>query len=117
MANETEAELKASGQWYAHPTKYALISRRKHEVNTDPQRRCYWGVHAKSEWVWGPWRDQHEYPTEAEAMQSIAEWVNLHRIDNMEHLFEYKCLPPTGTPQGYYANDSRFAHLKEPNDA
>lgn len=25
------------------------------EVNTDYMRRCYYGVHAKSELVWGPW--------------------------------------------------------------
>jgi hypothetical protein len=27
------------------------------EVNTDPQRRCYNGVHAKSELVWTAWAD------------------------------------------------------------
>lgn len=25
------------------------------EINTDPQRRCYNGCHAKSEIVWSPW--------------------------------------------------------------
>ena len=25
------------------------------EVNTDPQRRCYNGCHAKSELIWSPW--------------------------------------------------------------
>lgn len=24
-------------------------------INTDPQRRCYNGCHARSEWRWGPW--------------------------------------------------------------
>ena len=24
-------------------------------VNTDPQRRCYNGCHAKSELIWSPW--------------------------------------------------------------
>lgn len=27
------------------------------EVNTDPQRRCYDGCHAKSEMQWTAWRD------------------------------------------------------------
>jgi hypothetical protein len=27
------------------------------EVNTDPQRRCYWGAHASSELVWTQWVD------------------------------------------------------------
>lgn len=30
------------------------------EVNTDPQRRCYYGVHAKSELVWTEWSDLQE---------------------------------------------------------
>ena len=29
--------------------------RRKYEVNTDPQRRCYNGCHAKSELRWSSW--------------------------------------------------------------
>jgi hypothetical protein len=32
-----------------------LYVRRRIEVNTDPQRRCYDGVHAKSEWRWTDW--------------------------------------------------------------
>ena len=29
--------------------------RRLYEENTDPQRRCYNGCHAKSEWRWTEW--------------------------------------------------------------
>jgi len=32
-----------------------LESRKKIEINTDPQRRCYWGVHAKSKLIWTSW--------------------------------------------------------------
>ena len=36
----------------------ATIQHRKQiEVNTDPQGRCYYGVHAKSEMRWTPWRE------------------------------------------------------------
>lgn len=34
-----------------------IQSRKLIEVNTDPQRRCYNGVHAKSELVWTAWVD------------------------------------------------------------
>lgn len=32
-----------------------LYTRRKILINTDPQRRCYNGCHAKSELVWSQW--------------------------------------------------------------
>lgn len=35
--------------------KYILYVRKRVEVNTDPQRRCYDGVHAKSEYRWTEW--------------------------------------------------------------
>lgn len=34
---------------------YTIRSRRRIEVNTDPQLRCYNGVHAKSEMRWTAW--------------------------------------------------------------
>ena len=33
-----------------------IWTREKREVNTDPQRRCYNGCHAKSEMRWQPWK-------------------------------------------------------------
>lgn len=36
---------------------YQLEVRRLIEVNTDPQRRCYYGAHAKSELVWAEWTE------------------------------------------------------------
>lgn len=35
---------------------FMLRVRRKVEVNTDPQRRCYNGCHASSEMQWSPWQ-------------------------------------------------------------
>lgn len=34
---------------------FALYIRRGYITNTDPQRRCYYGAHAKSKTVWGAW--------------------------------------------------------------
>ena len=38
-------------------TTYTIQMRRLVETNTDPQRRCYHGVHARSEWQWTAWED------------------------------------------------------------
>lgn len=37
------------------PNTYKILYRRKVEINTDPQRRCYYGVHASSKIVWTDW--------------------------------------------------------------
>lgn len=34
-----------------------LFTRLRILVNTDPQRRCYNGVHASSEWQWTDWSE------------------------------------------------------------
>ena len=34
---------------------YSIETRHRIEINTDPQRRCYNGVHARSEIVWTQW--------------------------------------------------------------
>ena len=34
---------------------YKLMCSKSHEVNTDPQRRCYNGCHFSSETVWSDW--------------------------------------------------------------
>lgn len=46
---------------------FMLMSREKHEVNTDPQRRCYAGCHFSSEWRWGDWQDLCPYLSEQDA--------------------------------------------------
>lgn len=37
-----------------------LYVRKQVEVNTDPQRRCYYGCHFSSEWQWQPWESLGE---------------------------------------------------------
>lgn len=36
-------------------TRYRIERQQHREINTDPQRRCYYGVHAKSEIIKLPW--------------------------------------------------------------
>ena len=36
-------------------TLYRIEHRKRVEINTDPQRRCYNGCHARSEVVWTEW--------------------------------------------------------------
>ncbi len=56
---------------------YALQSREQREVNTDPQRRCYWGAHAKSEWQWSEWVTLYSLKTPEEAEEAKTGWQEL----------------------------------------
>jgi len=47
------------------------------EVNTDPQRRCYDGVHAKSELRWTEWIDLCD-TTPEDAQRQIKFWSDLN---------------------------------------
>lgn len=47
--------------------KQTILTRLHREVNTDPQRRCYNGAHAKSEFRWTEWDE--------------LEFVNSDRVD------------------------------------
>lgn len=67
--------------------KFTLWARRPHVINTDPQRRCYYGENFSEETVWGPWCDLYDLRTEAEAAESVADWKKL----NPTH--EYVYLP------------------------
>lgn len=55
-----------------------LRMRRRVEVNTDPQRRCYDGCHFSSELRWMPWEvlDSELDPSKAEA--ALAYWRELN---------------------------------------
>lgn len=66
---------------------YTLECRKQIEVNTDPQRRCYNGVHAKSEMVWTEWYDLYDIRSEQDAQDSI----ELYRRINPTH--EYRLVP------------------------
>lgn len=71
-----------------HPTRYTLAVRKQVEVNTDPQRRCYNGCHARSELVWTDWMDLGYAATKEDGEQSIA----LYKSINPGR--EYKLIPP-----------------------
>ena len=66
--------------------KYRIYGRRQYEVNTDPQRRCYWGVHASSEWIWSGWRALGCVFTLEEAEESVKSW-GLCQNDRCEYKF------------------------------
>jgi hypothetical protein len=53
---------------------YAICVREQFEVNIDPQRRCYYGTPASSEWVWGEWEELGAAATEEDANASVASW-------------------------------------------
>ena len=95
MANETEADLSA----YSHSTMYRILGRNRYEVNTDPLRRCYDGVHAKSEMVWGAWQGLGAVHTQQEAEQSVKDWHKYQRSWGAAHAKnrDFAYLQPGGT--------------------
>lgn len=55
------------------------IERRKQvEINTDPQRRCYNGCHAKSELQWAEWEAIDFGIPEEMIEQRLAYWRDLN---------------------------------------
>ena len=72
-----------------HPTRHALLVRKQIEVNTDPQRRCYNGVHAKSEMVWTDWAEVYHPLNQEEGEDSIRVFQAINPTR------KYKLLPPT----------------------
>jgi hypothetical protein len=49
---------------------YTLYIRRGTIINTDPQRRCYYGAHASSRTDWSPWElwiKDYFFPTKESA--------------------------------------------------
>ena len=60
-------------------TKMFNIEMRKHTlINTDPQRRCYNGCHAKSEIVMLPWVILHSGVEEDSVEQKLKFWRDLN---------------------------------------
>lgn len=48
------------------------------EVNTDPQRRCYYGVHARSEWRWTAWETLEFGVPEDKVVERLTFWRELN---------------------------------------
>lgn len=54
-----------------------VMTRTKHLINTDPQRRCYYGVHKSSALVWGAW-EVLEYTNEQNSDARLKFWKELN---------------------------------------
>ena len=56
---------------------FTIEHRRLVEVNTDPQRRCYYGVHAKSEFHWTTWEvlESNVKPERIEFWQDLNDYA------------------------------------------
>jgi hypothetical protein len=52
---------------------YNIETRRRIKVNTDPQRRCYYGVHARSELQWTGW-ETLEFELPATSVDGRVDW-------------------------------------------
>ena len=76
--------------------KYTVYSREQHEVNTDPQRRCYNGCHASSEWQWTPWAPLYDLPSAQEAQESVESWRALAKSSGRR--LEYRAVPVGEAP-------------------
>lgn len=78
-------------------TPHILWYRKKVEVNTDPQRRCYDGCHFSSEMRWTAWAQlvpfRHWPDNRAEALASAVTYQTINPNS------EYRVLPEGETPQ------------------
>lgn len=90
--------------------RYQIYGRRLYEVNTDPQRRCYWGVHAKSEWVWTEWKALGSVKTEEEAIESVKS------IDPTTHEYKYNYETSEWPELDPYYKSAEFLKLGEIKD-
>lgn len=58
--------------------KYEIHRRDRMEINTDPQRRCYNGCHAKSELVWKTWEVLDYAKDDEQAERKMKFWRELN---------------------------------------
>lgn len=75
-------------------TRHVLWSRESRVINTDPQRRCYYGCNFSEATVWGPWGVLYELDSAEAAAESIASWKRLGR-----KTCEFIALPEGETPK------------------
>lgn len=59
-------------------SKFIVVTRRRQLINTDPQRRCYYGCHAKTELIWTEWEALERCPTVEKAEDRIKFWKSLN---------------------------------------
>lgn len=70
-----------------------IMRRRQVLVNTDPERRCYDGCHARSELVWEDWEDLEEVsPEKVDARLKFWRGLNEYAVKSRGAgaLIEYK---------------------------
>ena len=67
--------------------QFTLWVRRKVEVNTDTQRRCYNGAHASSRLEWTAWEDLLDYSSQVAAEDTMQTFQKINPTR------EYKVLP------------------------
>lgn len=60
------------------PNKFEIHRRDQRLINTDPQRRCYNGCHAKSELVWTGWEVLDYAKDDAAAERKVKFWRELN---------------------------------------
>lgn len=82
-----------------HINGYIILTRQQVEVNTDPQRRCYNGAHAKSEMQWTPWTPLGYPKTQESGEQRIKSWKEwdegIRKLNGSKRETEYKLVPDT----------------------
>lgn len=59
-------------------TLYTIEYRRQTIVNTDPQRRCYNGCHARSELRWTEWESLNSGVPAEDVERKLAFWHELN---------------------------------------
>ena len=59
--------------------KFMVEFRKKVIVNTDPQRRCYWGCNFSEKVVWTDWADICAYSTREIAEDSMATFRSINK--------------------------------------
>lgn len=68
-----------------------ILTRKQIEINTDPQRRCYDGCHAKSEIVWTAWAELCDVtPENAERRLTYWRELNAYSVSVGGSPSEYK---------------------------
>ncbi len=58
---------------------YTIECRRRKLINTDPQRRCYYGVHFSYEIIWTPWDWLEVEVPEDRVEQRLKFWRELNQ--------------------------------------
>jgi len=81
--------------------KYAVWFRKKIEVNTDPQRRCYDGHHFSSKMIWTEWAGICVYSSKEIAEQTAKTFKEINPLR------QYKVLPEGEKPRKWQSKTNK----------